>query len=94
MAPLQPSPPPQDALIPSRLGLQLGLGCLGYQGDQGIPEEHKKRGSDVGGQMEEGYMVGGRLRRRNLGIWKALIGQLLPVKKEASANAGKAQVGR
>lgn len=39
-------------------------------------------------------MVGGRLRRRNLGIWKALIGQLLPVKKEASANAGKAQVGR
>lgn len=37
-------PPPQDVLIPSRLGLQLDLDCLGCQGDQEIPEEHKKRG--------------------------------------------------
>lgn len=46
----------------------------------------------MGGQMEEGYMVGGKLRRRNLGIWEALIAP--SSKKEAWASAGKAQVSR
>ena len=33
----------------------------------------------MGGQMEEGYVAGGGLRRRNLGFWEALIGRMLQV---------------